>query len=111
EGSIAVPAKLLLETLKTFPEQPLTFVVESYNTIELSSNHGKYALAYANGDEFPNAVELKEPSSTIIQGDVLSTAISKTIFASGEDDQRTVISGEFFELSRQQIMFVYAGAH
>ena len=44
EGSIAVPAKLLLDTLKTFPEQPLTFIVEDNNTIEISSNHGKYAL-------------------------------------------------------------------
>lgn len=111
EGSIAVPAKLLLETLKTFPEQPLTFVVESNNTIELSSNHGKYALAYANGDEFPNAVELKEPSSTIIQGDVLSTAISKTIFASGNDDLRPVMSGVFFQFSTEGITFVATDAH
>ena len=39
-GSIAVPARLLLDILKTFPEQPLTFVVEENNTIEISSNHG-----------------------------------------------------------------------
>jgi DNA polymerase III subunit beta len=56
QGSIAVPAKLLLETLKSFPEQPLTFTVQENNTIEISSNSGKYALAYANGEEFPKAV-------------------------------------------------------
>ena len=53
EGSVAIPARLLLDTLKTFPEQPLTFVVEDNNTVEISSNHGKYALAYADGNEFP----------------------------------------------------------
>lgn len=52
DGSIALPARLLLDTLKTFPEQPLTFVVEDNNTVEISSNHGKYALAYADGNEF-----------------------------------------------------------
>jgi DNA polymerase-3 subunit beta len=41
-----------LEILKT-PEQPLTFTVEENSTIEISSNSGKYALAYAPGDEFP----------------------------------------------------------
>jgi len=111
EGSIAVPARLLLETLKTFPEQPLTFVVEDNNTIELSSNHGKYALAYANGEEFPNAVELSEPSSTIIQGDVLAMAISKTIFASGNDDLRPVMSGVFFQFSTEGLTFVATDAH
>ena len=50
EGSVAIPARLLLDTLKTFPEQPLTFVVEDNNTVEISSNHGKYALAYADGN-------------------------------------------------------------
>ena len=59
QGSIAVPARLLLDTLKTFPEQPLTFVKEDNNTIEISSNHGKYAVAYADGEEFPNAVALQ----------------------------------------------------
>ena len=32
KGSVAVPAKLLLEILKTFPEQPLTFTVEENST-------------------------------------------------------------------------------
>jgi DNA polymerase-3 subunit beta len=111
EGKIAVPAKLLLETLKTFPEQPLTFVAEDNNTIELSSNHGKYALAYADGEEFPNPVELEEPSSTVIEGDILATAISKTIFASGNDDLRPVMSGVFFQFSDEGLTFVATDAH
>ncbi|MFV8224299.1 DNA polymerase III subunit beta [Christiangramia aquimixticola] len=111
EGKIAVPAKLLLETLKTFPEQPLTFVVEDNNTIELSSNHGKYALAYADGEEFPNPVELEDPSSTIVEADILSSAISKTIFASGNDDLRPVMSGVFFQFKEDGLTFVATDAH
>lgn len=111
KGMVCVPAKLLLETLKTFPEQPLTFIVEDNNTIEISSNHGKYALAYANAEEFPNVVELNEPSSTVIQGDILATAISKTIFASGNDDLRPVMSGVFFQFSTENLIFVATDAH
>ena len=111
EGNIAVPAKLLLDTLKTFPEQPLTFIVEDNNTIEISSNHGKYALAYANGNEFPKAVSLEDPSKTVVIGDVLATAISKTIFAAGNDDLRPVMSGVFFQFSTQGLTFVATDAH
>jgi DNA polymerase-3 subunit beta len=111
EGSIAVPAKLLLDTLKTFPEQPLTFIVEDNNTIEISSNHGKYALAYANGEEFPKSVELDNPSATTISGDILATAISKTIFAAGNDDLRPVMSGVFFQFSTDSLTFVATDAH
>ncbi|MBU2940415.1 DNA polymerase III subunit beta [Lacinutrix sp. C3R15] len=111
EGSIAVPARLLLDTLKTFPEQPLTFVVEENNTIEISSNHGKYALAYADGAEFPKAVALENPSATTISGDILATAVSKTIFAAGNDDLRPVMSGVFFQFSTEGLTFVATDAH
>ena len=111
KGSIALPAKLLLETLKTFPEQPLTFIVEENNTVEISSNHGKYALAYANGEEFPKAVALENPSSTTLSGDILASAISKTIFAAGNDDLRPVMSGVFFQFSTESLTFVATDAH
>lgn len=111
EGLIAVPARLLLDTLKTFPEQPLTFVVEDNNTIEISSNHGKYALAYADGSEFPKTIEVTDPSSTTLMGDILATAINKTIFAAGNDDLRPVMSGVFFQFSPENLTFVATDAH
>lgn len=111
KGAVCIPARLLLDTLKTFPEQPLTFTVEDNHTVEISSSSGKYALAYADGDDFPNAIELKEPSVTKIQGDILATAISKTIFAAGNDDLRPVMSGVFFQFSTEELTFVATDAH
>ena len=110
-GSVAIPARLLLDTLKTFPEQPLTFIIDDNNTVEISSNHGKYALAYANGDEFPKSVSLENPSKTLFTGDILATAISKTIFAAGNDDLRPVMSGVFFQFSTESLTFVATDAH
>ena len=111
QGQVAIPAKLLLDTLKTFPEQPLTFVVESNNTIEISSNHGKYALAYASADEFPKTITLDNPSQTIVPSEILATAINKTIFAAGNDDLRPVMSGVFFQFSTEGLTFVATDAH
>lgn len=110
-GSIALPARLLLDTLKTFPEQPLTFTQEENNTVEISSNHGKYALAYASGDEFPKAVALEDPSKVKITGHVLATAITNTIFATGNDDLRPVMSGVFFQFGTDGLTFVATDAH
>ncbi len=111
QGSIAVPAKLLLETLKTFPEQPLTFSVKENNTIEISSDVGKYVLAYAQGDEFPKAESLEDPAKTEVPAGVLATAISKAIFAAGNDDLRPVMSGVFFHFSPNGLIFVATDAH
>jgi len=111
EGSVAVSARLLLDTLKTFPNQPLTFKTEENNTIEISSSHGKYDMAYFDGNEFPKAVSIQAPSSTVIAGNVLANAISKTIFAAGNDDLRPVMSGVFFQFSSESLTFVATDAH
>ena len=110
-GSIAVSARLLLDTLKTFPDQPLTFKTEGDSTIEISSDQGKYDMAYFGGDEFPKAVSLPSPSKTVVPAHILGTAISKTIFAAGNDDLRPVMSGVFFQFSSQSLTFVATDAH
>ena len=110
-GSIAVSARLVLDTLKTFPDQPLTFKTEGESVIEISSDQGKYDMAYFSGEEFPKAVSLPSPSTTIIPAHVLGTAISKTIFAAGNDDLRPVMSGVFFQFSTESLTFVATDAH
>ena len=110
-SSIAVPARLLLDFLKTLPEQPITFKLDDNNTFEISSDSGKYAIPYANGEEFPKSVELESPSSTSLSGGILANAISKTIFASGNDDLRPVMSGVFFQFSTESLTFVATDAH
>lgn len=110
-GSIAVSARLLLDTLKTFPDQPLTFKTEGDNKIEIISDQGKYDMAYFGGDEFPKAVSLPSPSKTVVPAHILGTAISKTIFAAGNDDLRPVMSGVFFQFSSQSLTFVATDAH
>ena len=110
-GSVAVPARLLLETIKTFPEQPLTFSLTNQNTIEISSNYGKYALAYATAEEFPKAVNVSDASQISVPSNVLATAINSTLFASGNDDLRPVMSGVFFQFSSTGLTFVATDAH
>ena len=53
-GNIAVPARILLDTLKNLPDQPVTFSMdESTYSIELSSDNGRYKLSGENATDFP----------------------------------------------------------
>ena len=111
-GKITIPARILMDTLKTFSNQPLTFIVDATTFgIEMSSEMGNYKLAGQNADEFPKTPKLSGSSSTIIKGDILANAINKTLFASGNDELRPVMSGMFCELSSEQITFVATDAH
>ena len=112
DGSIAIPAKLLLDTLKTFSDQPLTFLIDK-NTygIEIGSENGKFKLAGQNGDEFPKTPTMESASKTNMPAEVLASAINKTLFATGNDELRPIMSGVFCELSDEGCTFVATDAH
>ncbi|MBW8050089.1 MAG: DNA polymerase III subunit beta, partial [Cytophagales bacterium] len=93
-GSIAIPAKILLETLQNLPEQPVTFTIdEDTYGIELSSDNGRYKLSGENATDFPKLPEFSEGSSVNIPSDILSKAISTTIIAASNDEMRLAMSG------------------
>lgn len=112
EIKVCVPARLLLDTLKTFAEQPLTFSIDAKSfAIEISSDNGKFKLAGQNGDEFPRLPEMEAASELKIDSGILYNAINKTVFATGNDDLRPVMSGVYFGLEKDGITFVATDAH
>ena len=112
DGNIAIPAKLLIDTLKTFSDQPLTFLIDkNTNGIEIGSENGKFKLAGQNGDEFPKTPSMHSASKTNMPSEVLSSAINKTLFATGNDDLRPVMSGVFCKLSDSGLTLVATDAH
>lgn len=111
EGSVAVPHKLLVELLKSFPEQPLTFVAKEGNIMEINSNNGVHSFPYLDGAEFPTPVEIRSEDKITIMGDILASAIQKTIFATGTDDLRPIMTGVFFNFSEKGAVFVATDGH
>ena len=111
EGSVAIPAKILIDILKTFPDHPLTFSIDEKMYIEISSDYGKYKLSGFPGEEFPKSPVIETPSTVNMSAFILQRAIEKTIFASGNDDLRPVMSGIFIQLSENDVTFVATDAH
>lgn len=112
EGSIAIPAKILLDTLKTFGDIPISFFINlETKLIELSTDDGKFKLSGFDSAEFPNAPTIESASSIEIPAEVLEQAVSKTIFATGSDELRPVMMGVNFELTAEGLILVGTDAH
>jgi DNA polymerase-3 subunit beta len=111
-GKIAVPSKILLDTLKTLPEQPIAFSVDDKTfAIEISAGDGKYRLSGENGDDFPKIPVVDNASSVNLPASVLGEAINKTLFAVSNDELRPAMTGVFCQLSPQNVTFVATDAH
>lgn len=112
DGTVAVPAKILLETLKALPQQPVTFSVNTDNHgIEITSAYGKYKLAGENGQDFPRLPEPEGVDSVSLPSNLLSQGINKTLFATSSDELRPAMTGVYFQIDFSKIVLVATDAH
>ena len=112
DGQIAIPAKILVDTLKALPEQPITVAVEEkgYN-VEITSSYGKYKLAGDNPEDFPSVPEKDAVESVSMSGETLLNAINKTLFATSNDEVRLAMMGVYMVVDFNKITFVATDAH
>ena len=111
-SDIAVPSRLLLDTLKSLEDVPLQFLVDDGTyAITIVSGEGKYRLAGKNAETFPTIPEERETSTIVLPGGTLVNAIGKTAFAASTDELRQQMSGIFCDMGAENITFVATDAH
>jgi DNA polymerase-3 subunit beta len=112
EGRVAMPSKILIDTLKTLPDQPVAFSVDTATlAIEISAGDGKYKLSGEKADDFPKIPVVDNASTVEIASSILSEAINKTIFAVSSDELRPAMAGVYVQLNEKNITFVATDAH
>ncbi|SDL80755.1 DNA polymerase III subunit beta [Siphonobacter aquaeclarae] len=112
KGAIAVPARLLLDTLRGLPEQPITFKIDAdtFGT-EIVSENGRYKLSGENPIDFPKVPAVNKTLSIEVAADVLGKAISNTSFAASTDDLRPNMTGMYVQLGENNTTFVATDGH
>lgn len=111
-GAVAIPPRVLLETLKTFPNIPITINVnEETFAVEINAGEGVYRLAGYNPENYPSVAAIENAKSISMSSIVLQNAVSSTIFACGNDEIRPQLMGVFFEITPDYTNFVATDAH
>jgi len=112
KGSIAVPARILLDTLKNLPEQPVTFSIdESTYSVEIISDNGRYKLSGENATDFPKVPTVSNDFSAEVSTEVLARAVNNTIFATSNDELRPAMTGVYVNLGDKNTTFVATDGH
>lgn len=112
-GKVAVASRLLLDTLREFSEQPLTFNINDSNlALVITSANGSYNFIGQNGDEYPRMPQLLENARNLtLPVSTLSSGISKTLFCTADDELRPVMNGVYFDITSENLTLVATDAH
>ena len=103
----------LLEAIKGFSEQPITFDVnQEQNLVKISYQNGLFTLPIENADEFPLAQPINDFANTItIPNAILAENINRTLFATAQDELRPVMNGIYFDLTADCLAIVASDGH
>lgn len=113
EGKITIPAKILLDILKEFPEQPLTFDINTgTNEVRIISEKGEFSVPGESAEDYPMPAVPGESNTEIVSKcGLMLDGISKSIFATANDDLRPVMNCILIEMSEENFTFVASDAH
>ena len=115
-GKIAVPAKMFQDIIKSFGDQPLTFVVKSNENqdgglLEILDEKDNYFIALDNAEDYPELMEFDSSQKITLPSGILAEALSNTLFATSSDTLRPVMTGVFFQFNETETNFVATDSH
>ncbi len=113
EGKVVFGGKLLVDTLKEFSEQPLSFIIDDQNfKLIIKSQNGNYSFVGINGNEYPELAEMPAESRQMqIPAHILLDGINQTIYCTADDELRPVMNGINVDMMEDRIVLVATDAH
>jgi len=113
EGEISIPAKLLTDSLKEFPDIPLNIETNEEDSIlEIKWINGALKLPYLSAEDYPEIAKLSDNSIELtLPSDILLSAINNTFYATAEEELRPVMNGIFFDINTDSVTMVASDSH
>ena len=111
-GEIAVPAKLLTDSLKELPTQPIEFATDNEkNIVNIIWASGSAQIPFVSAEDYPSLKELTDPTVIKMKGAILADGINSTLYATGDEELRPVMNGIYFDIEQESTTLVASNAH
>ena len=112
EGEVTIPARILVDIMKMLPDVPVTLsIAEDTLAVELVAGEGHYKLVGHKSEEFPQMPVMEDVTAFEMPADLLAAGFEKTVFATGNDEIRPIMSGVLLEMRSGNVTFVATDAH
>lgn len=115
EGEFCVPNRVILDALKELPEQPLHFDVDAAGeavSIKIVYQNGLYNFTGQSAEEYPRTQSMNDACTTVsLPTEMLINNISRSLFATANDELRPVMNGIYFDLTADALAIVASDGH
>ena len=112
-GCFAIESKQLINSIKEISDQPITIQVNVETLqVEVNYQNGRYNLMGQHPDDYPVPIDDEDTSATLLMpGSMLSDGLSRSLFATADDELRPQMNGIFFDISPEYVTMVASDGH
>jgi DNA polymerase-3 subunit beta len=110
-GAIALPARVVTETIRSLPDIPVKFEMDGNNRVKISTDHGLYQIAGIPKENFPEMPSFSNEREIALQNKILNRMLSKTIFAVSSEELRPALMGVFMQIMSDELRMVATDGH
>ncbi len=113
EGEFCIPNRVILDALKELPEQPLNFEVDTETfAIKIVYKNGLYNFTGQSAEGYPRTQSMNSAATSIdIDANIVIDNLTRTIFATGNDELRPVMNGVYFDFTADCLAIVASDGH
>jgi DNA polymerase III subunit beta len=112
EGTIAVPAKRLVETIRALPDTSVTFMIDlTSNKIKIVTDDGEYGMSGESAAEYPQMQKLAKTAQATLDAELLKRIIHQTAFAVSSDELRPAMTGVLLQAPGKELRAVATDGH
>lgn len=112
-GCFALSSRTILNAVKELPEQPLNFSVNEEDlSVEIDYQNGTFNFTAQAAEDYPLTTAMQDEVTTVtVESSVLAENISRSLFATAQDEIRPVMGGIFFDLTSDSLTVVATDGH
>ena len=101
DGKFALSNRTILNAVKELPEQPLSFNVDENDfSVVIDYLNGSFKLTALSADDFPMMQDFDGEVTTLVMDSTLfAENLSRSLFATAQDEIRPVMGGVYFDLT------------
>lgn len=112
EGSVAAPAKMLLEIIQRFPKENLQIQTkEGDDEIEVKSGKTKYSLRGMSAEEFPDVPQFDRIAKITLPVSEFMSGLNNSLYATSNDETKMVLTGLRMIFKPEGVEFVATDGH
>lgn len=113
EGDFCVNSRTIIDAVRELPEQPLTLEVNfDEMKIYVVYQNGKYDFPINSAEEWPALSPVADDATAVtISAESLLGGISRSLFATAQEELRPVMNGIYFDLTPDCLAIVASDGH